>query len=252
MDTTALWKAFAAGDPAARGQLLTHHLGLVYHVARQLSRSLSVDADFDELVSAGSLGLMDAIDSFDVTRGLAFSTFAAPRIRGAILDELRRLDHVSRSVRRKQREIAVAREALMHSLGRRPADRETAERLRVDVETLWRWESEVHGAAHVPLDGSPTEHDGYAPRPAEPLAGETAHPIEDYLSRQQEVEILRRVMMRLKEQERTVLALYYYEELTLHEIGTILKLTESRVSQIRSKALAKLRAELGSLREQFA
>ena len=116
----ALWERFTAGDIAARDRLLTEHLGLVHHVARQMSRTLAVKADFDELVSAGSMGLMAALDSFDASRGLAFSTFAAPRIRGAILDELRRQDHVPRSIRRKTREIHAARESLMRALGRAP------------------------------------------------------------------------------------------------------------------------------------
>ena len=105
-----LWERFTAGDQAARDRLLTEHLGLVHHVARQMSRTLAVKADFDELVSAGSMGLMAALDTFDTSRGLAFSTYAAPRIRGAILDELRRQDHVPRSIRRKTREMAAARE----------------------------------------------------------------------------------------------------------------------------------------------
>jgi RNA polymerase sigma factor FliA len=252
MDSTALWQAFASGDPVARERLLTHHLGLVHHVARQLSRTLSIEADFDELVSAGTMGLMSALDSFDATRGLAFSTFAAPRIRGAILDELRRLDHVPRSIRRKNREIAAAREALMRELGRRPDDVETAERMGVDVETLWRWAAEAQGAVHVPLEQSPTDPVARSPRPLEPAATESDSPIEDRLNLDQEIDILRSAIVRLKDQERTVLALYYYEELKLHEIATILALTESRVSQIRSKALSKLRTELGSLREQVA
>ena len=106
-----------AMEPAARDRLLTEHLGLVHHVARQLSRRLAVEFDFDELVSAGTIGLMNAVDSFDPGRGLAFSTFAAPRIRGAILDELRRQDHVPRSIRRKSRDISAAREALTRKGG---------------------------------------------------------------------------------------------------------------------------------------
>ena len=252
MDTMALWQAHAGGDPAAREQLLTKHLGLVHHVARQLSRSLSMEADFDELVSAGTMGLMGALDSFDASRGLAFSTFAAPRIRGAILDELRRQDHVPRSIRRKRREIAAAREALMRKLGRRPEDVETAEHLGVPVETLWRWEAEAQGAVHVPLERSPAEYDARVPRTTDFTAGEVDSPIEDRLNLDQEIDILRDAIMGLKEQERTVLALYYYEELKLHQIAQILALTESRVSQIRSKAISKLRTELGSLREQVA
>ena len=109
--TTKLWQSYHAGNDAARDRLLQDHLGLVHHVARQVSRTLAVRADFDELVSAGTIGLMTALEGFDASRGLAFSTFAAPRIRGAILDELRKQDHVPRSIRRKTREISAAREA---------------------------------------------------------------------------------------------------------------------------------------------
>src|ERR1700749_2702736 len=109
MDPRSTWKAFASGDIAAPDLLLTENLSLVHHVARQLERKLSNELDHDELVSAGTLGLMAAMNSFDANRGLAFSTFAVPRIRGAILDELRRQDHVPRSVRRKTRDINGAR-----------------------------------------------------------------------------------------------------------------------------------------------
>src|SRR5213075_3213320 len=112
MDTLTNWRAFATGDVAARDALLIENLSLVHHVARQLERGLSNELDHDELVSAGTLGLMAALGSFDPSRGLAFSTFAVPRIRGAILDELRRQDHAPRSVRRKTRDISAARNAL--------------------------------------------------------------------------------------------------------------------------------------------
>jgi RNA polymerase sigma factor FliA len=156
MNSTTLWQAHAAGDPAARERLLAEHLGLVHHVARQMSRTLAVRADFDELVSSGTIGLMNALDSFDPARGLAFSTFAAPRIRGAILDELRRQDHVPRSIRRKTREIATAREALGRTLGRAPEDREIAAHLGVDLQTLWRWQSDVEGAFQRRASAMPT------------------------------------------------------------------------------------------------
>jgi len=234
----------------ARDALLTEHLGLVHHVARQMSRTLSVKADFDELVSAGTMGLMAALEAFDHTRGLAFSTFAAPRIRGSILDELRRQDHVPRSVRRKARDIHAARETLMRVLGRAPEDPEVAEQLGIDLQTLWRWQGDLENAHHVPLDRTPGERDrDAAPAPSDVLAHEEQHGgIEDKLNREQEVAILRDAIQRLKEQERVVLSLYYFEELKLHEIATVLSLTESRVSQIRSKALGKLRGELAPLR----
>ena len=248
----ALWHEMAAGDPGAREQLLKEHLGLVHHVARQMSKTLAVKADFDELVSSGSIGLMSALEAFDVERGLAFSTFAAPRIRGAILDELRRQDHVPRSIRRKTREISQARETLGRVLGRTPSDREVAEHLGVDLPTLWKWRSDVEGAHHVPLDRSPSETETLAPTPIEVLADDNNDAVDEMINREQEVHHLRDAILRLKEQERTVLSLYYFEELKLHEIADILQLTESRVSQIRSKALQKLRTELRPLREEVA
>lgn len=243
------WARMAAGDLAARNRLITEHLGLVHHVARQMSRTLAVKADFDELVSAGTMGLMAALETFDHSRGLAFSTFAAPRIRGAILDDLRRQDHVPRSVRRKTREIHAARETLMRVLGRAPEDKEVAEHLGVDLQTLWKWQGDIESAHQVPLDRGPGERDSAAPAPADVLAHEEQKGgVDDRINHEQEVAILREAITKLKEQERIVLSLYYFEDLKLHEIATVLELTESRVSQIRSKALSKLRGELAPLR----
>ena len=250
MDMSDTWRAFAHGDAAARERLLTQHLGLVHFVARQVARGLSVDADFDELVSAGAIGLVNALEAFDASRGLAFSTFAAPRIRGAILDELRRQDHVPRSVRRKAREIGTARETLTRLHKRTPDDREVAALVGVDLGTLWRWQADVEGAVHVPLDRP--AGDGGAPSPSETLAGDEGDGIEARLTHHQEVAVLRDAIMGLKAQERTVLALYYFEELKLHEIAKVLELTESRVSQIRSKAIQRLRAQLAPMRGELA
>ncbi|HUF31028.1 MAG TPA: FliA/WhiG family RNA polymerase sigma factor [Gemmatimonadaceae bacterium] len=244
----SLWTRHAAGDAAAREALLAEHLNLVHHVARQLSRTLAAYADFDELVSAGAMGLMNALDHFDAGRGLAFSTFAVPRIRGSILDELRRLDHVPRSIRRKSRDIGTAREALTRTLGRMPDDRLLAGHLGVDLDTLWRWQSDVEGAVHIPLDRSNGEGEEYAPAPAELIADGSDVGIEDRVTMEQEVAALRDAILKLRKQERIVLSLYYFEELKLHEIAVILELTESRVSQIRTKALSRLRTQLGALR----
>lgn len=238
-------------SPELRDELIDKHLGLVHHVARQLSNRLSADVDFDELVSSGAMGLMKALDSFDPSRGLAFSTFAAPRVRGAILDELRRQDHVPRSLRRKSRDINTAREAYTQEYGYAPDDRELAESMDVELETLWRWQSEIEGVFHIPLD-RPAGDDESMPKPKDSLAGETGEQIEDEINLQQEIHVLRDAILGLKEQERVVLSLYYFEELKLHEIATILELTESRVSQIRSKAVSRLRAEMAPLRERVA
>lgn len=248
MATENLWDAFASGDPMAREKLLTENLNLVHHVARQLSKALAAPADVDELVSCGTIGLMNALEAFEPSRGLAFSTFAVPRIRGAILDELRRQDHVPRSIRRKTREIAQARETLTRIFGRPASDKEVAEQLGLDLETLWRWQADTENAVQISLDQSATEHEGQPYLPPEALSDQNEESIEDEINREQEKEILKKALNRLKEQERIVLTLYYFEELKLHEIADVLDLTESRVSQIRAKALTRLRGELSHFR----
>jgi RNA polymerase sigma factor for flagellar operon FliA len=249
MSTTdmQLWTEFSKGSEAARGKLLAEHLGLVHHISRQLSRTLSAQMDADEMVSAGTMGLMSALEGFDPSRGLAFSTFAAPRIRGAILDNMRKQDHVPRSVRRKARELARARETLQRTLGQAPSDAELSSHLGIDMDTLWKWEADVAGAVQISLDYQHNDEDHAMLAPADFLADQTAD-IEEKMNHEQEVQLLRDAIMQLKKQERIVLSLYYFEDLKLHEIASILTITESRVSQIRSKALAKLKEQLGPMR----
>jgi RNA polymerase sigma factor for flagellar operon FliA len=247
MDSRSLWAATASGDNSARDALLIENLNLVHHVARQLSRSLAVEADFDELVSAGTIGLMTAVKSFDARRGLAFSTFAVPRIRGSILDELRRQDHVPRSVRRKARDISRAREHLMRELGRMPEDSEMAHHLGTDVQTLWRWQSEVEGSVHLSLTATAGDEGGTVPTRAEFLSNDE-EAADERLSREDETGLLREAILKLNDQERTVLSLYYFEELKSAEIAEVLGISESRISQIRSKALARLRTVLAPMR----
>ena len=238
---------------STRRRLAEDHLGLVHHVARQLYTVSRADADFNELISAGSIGLMQAIDSFDESFGVKFSTFAAPRIRGAILDELRRMDHVSRSVRRKVRDVSTAREELMRVLGRMPERREIAAHLGISMETLWRWEVDTEVVSQVSFS-APMERDvrGRKLSALDSLVGDTEEVMEGALNISQESALLREAVLGLRQQECTVLSLYYFEELKPAQIAAILGLTESRISQIRSKALSKLRAELSPLRKQIA
>lgn len=250
MEGTTLWEAYQQqGDQSARDALLERHLPLVHHVARQIMRTLSVQVDLDDLVSAGSMGLINAVTSFDPSRGLAFSTYAAPRIRGAILDDLRRSDHVPRSIRRKQRQISAAEESLSGALERHPTGRETADRLGIDIDTFWRWKSDTEEAVQVSLDQPVSTAQGRTALPTELLQGATGRDTEERVNHHEEALMLRDEIMRLKERERIVLTLYYFEELKLHEIARVLGLTESRVSQIRSKALLTLRGRMGHLRE---
>jgi len=247
VDSRSRWSSAEVGDNSARDALLVENLNLVHHVARQLAKSLSVEADFDELVSAGTIGLMTAVKSFDAQRGLAFSTFAVPRIRGSILDELRRQDHVPRSVRRKARDIARAREVLMRALGRRPEDSEMAHQLGIDVQTMWRWQAEIEGSVHLSLSATTSDEGSTVPTRAELLSNDEES-TDERLSREDEVALMREAILRLNDQERTVLSLYYFEELKSAEIADVLGISESRVSQIRSKALGRLHIELAPMR----
>src|SRR5690242_7330186 len=234
-------------DPANREAVLRQHLGLVYHVAQQLARARANDVELDDLVSAGTLGLIDALEHFDESRGLAFSTFAAPRIRGAMLDELRRLDRVPRSVRRKTRQLDGASAALAGALGREPGHAELADGLGIDMETLWRWQAEREATHVVSLDraASGADNGGGA---GEWLAGEHGDEVDESLTLAQETALLRDALLQLPEQERTVLSLSYFEELKLNDIARILDVSESRVSQVRTKAIQRLRRKLGKLR----
>ncbi len=253
MASTALWEAYQeGGDPTARDELVAEHLRLVYHVAWQIMRGCPHDVEFEELLSAGTLGLMSAIENFDPSRGLAFSTLAAPRIRGAILDDLRKRDTVPRSVRRKQREVNRARQGLMHRLNRSPSPEETAEELGIGLEEYWRWSQEAERAYPVSLDQIPgvgtdilsSAHDGL------PLQDDDD--MDESLAYEEEVEILKEEILKLTHQDRLVVSLYYLQGLKLHEIATLMGVTESRISQIRSRAIKVLRTRLSRLREGVA
>jgi RNA polymerase sigma factor for flagellar operon FliA len=245
MASMMLWTAFQNGDVQAREKLLSEHLSLVHHVARQLARAIAARVDLDEMISCGTLGLIDALDAYDPQRGLAFSTFAVPRIRGAILDELRRQDHVPRSVRRKARQLSQARETLTRIFGRAVRDEEIAEYLGIDLPTLWKWESARESATQVSLS-APVDDDDTDEAVAAAGSEETA--ADEEITKEQEYAIVREAVKRLREKEQTVISLYYFEQLKLHEIATVLGLTESRVSQIRTSALRKLRDAVGPLR----
>lgn len=237
----ALWHRYrATGDPAARATLLARYLGLVHHVARGIGARTPL-VEIDELVSAGTLGLVRALESFDLSRGLAFSTYAVSRIRGAILDELRGRDWIPRSVRAKARRMADAIATLERTLGRAPEPREVAAVLGIDLATYWDWRGAVDGGVMISFDAAhsggqtqtlsleETLNDAHAPLPG------------DALIQLEQIAGLREGIGRLPDKERTVLALYYYEELTLLEIAEILHVTESRISQIRTQALRRLR-----------
>lgn len=235
-----------AADAADSVTVLTQqHVGLVHHVARQLARRLHDKVDLGELVSAGSIGLMQAAASYQPARGLTFSTYAVPRIRGSMLDELRRHDHMSRGARRKSRAISGARDALAHRLGREPKAAEVAAELNVSLAVFREWEMDVDGAGEVSLDVAPRSlRDEAQTTAASAIADERAPSVEERIGYEERIALVGIAIRCLRQQERTVLALYFYEDLTLQEIAHVLGLSASRISQIRAEALAKLRSQL--------
>lgn len=237
----ALWTRYRErGDLAARAQLLDRFLGLVHHSAHQLARRISRDVEIDDLIGAGTLGLVQALEGFDAGRGLAFSTYAMPRIRGAMLDELRARDWMPRSVRTRSRQIAAARAKLQQALGRQPSHEEIASSLDIDMPTFWKWQEEVDGRLVLQLDG--TGHGGEdAPSLAETIADASAEEPGGALDDADSLARMRAAFGQLSTRDRLVLTLYYYEELNLREIGEVLHVSESRVSQIRTRALQRLR-----------
>ena len=241
-----------AVSPEARQELIGSHLGLVYHVARQLCRAKQMEVEIDELVSAGTLGLIEAFNNFDASRGLAFSTFAAPRIRGAMLDELRRQDHVPRSVRRRARALHAATDGLTRRLGHAPDQSQLAHAMGVDLTTLFRLQSESDHGRFIPLERTAEGVPSGSRIPIEHLIASGEQDVDDRLTLAQEIDRMRDALLELPDAERNVLALYYFEELKLAEIATILGVSESRVSQIRAKAISRLRISMRSLREPAA
>lgn len=237
----ALWARYRrSGDASARTELLDRYLGLVHHSAHQLIRRVSREIELDDLVGAGTVGLVQALEGFDPGRGLAFSTYAVPRIRGAMLDELRSRDWMPRTIRARSRLFAQTKSDLQQSFGRQPSSEEIAHALRLDMPTFWKWQQEVDARHLLPID-QPTGGDDGDLRLSESIADLLAASPGDALEEQERLDALRDGFRLLSERDRMVLTLYYFEELNLRQIGEVLHVSESRISQIRTRALNRLR-----------
>lgn len=230
------WAAWhESRDGAAREWLVVHYASLVKFVAGRLSAGLPRSVDTGDLVSAGVFGLMDAIDRFDPVHGAKFETYAIPRIRGAILDGLRALDWVPRTVRSRARSIQDAIAELEGTLGRQPTDDEIAALLGIATAELEKWLADVAAGAVGPLDHVALDSAGAS-------TGEPGRAIEEGELR----EAMRTEIRKLPEREQAVLVLYYEDGLTLAEIGEALGVTESRISQVHTKAVLQLRSRLAA------
>ncbi len=240
----ALWRRYRRGrDLTARAELLNRNLYLVRLLARKLALRIGGAVEVDDLMSAGTLGLVQALESFDLSRGYSFATFASRRIHGAMLDELRSRDWAPRSVRSKARKLNQASARIESVTQRAAAPSEVAAVLEIDVPTYWSWRNSVDGAAVLSLEDSASSNDGQSDL-ASKLGERDVIDAHDQIEARESVSQLASSIAALPERERTVLVLYFYEELNLRQIADILHLTESRISQIRTSALRRLRSDM--------
>lgn len=250
-DIDALWVEFKENtSPEARDKLILHYSPLVKYVAGRISASLPQNVDTADLVSYGIFGLIDAIEKFDITRDIKFETYAIARIKGAIIDELRALDWVPRSVRSRARELEKAYVELENSLRRVPSDEEVAKHLGISLEELADLLTQLSYTSVVALEelwAVGGEKDDKVSL-MDTLEDTSATDPSLIYEVEEMKEILADAIDRLPQREKIVVALYYYEGLTLREIGEVLGVTESRVSQLHTKAVIRLRAKLRSAR----
>jgi RNA polymerase sigma factor for flagellar operon FliA len=246
-----LWSAYKqSGDTALRERLILHYSPLVKYVAGRVGVGLPPNIEQSDLVSYGIFGLIDAIEKFDITRAIKFETYAISRIKGAIIDELRAVDWVPRSVRYKAREVERAYAALEAKLHRTPTEPEIAAELRITLEELHAVFSQVSFVNVVALDELLNSGDQSGGKLAlvdtlEDVKAED--PVASFESEETKYLLAKAINM-LPEREKIVVTLYYYENLTLAEIGQVLGVTESRICQMHTKAVLQLRAKLADQR----
>jgi RNA polymerase sigma factor for flagellar operon FliA len=249
LDTT--WTRFLAErDTKDRDALVLRYMGLVRYIVNRTAASLPPSVARDDLMSVGTMGLITAVDRFDASRGVAFETFARPRIYGALLDELRSQDWLPRSLRQKAKKVDAAYQRLQVRKGSQVSEVEVAEELEISVHEVRLLVSQVLGMSFQSLDSAVSEGgENKEIRLIDTIEDHRGRNPNHELASRQLSEILIDTIKNLPRQERLVIILYYYERLTLKEIGAILHLSESRISQIHSKAVTKLRGRLRSVRE---
>ncbi len=245
-DLPALWARYKDGeDSQARDELILNFSPLVKYVAGRLASSLPQSVDTADLISYGVFGLIDAIEKYDPARAIKFETYAIARIKGAIIDELRAMDWVPRSVRSRGREIENAYVALENKLKRVPSDQEVADHMGVSLKDFQDILTKLSYTSVVSFEELWVGGDRDEGQSAiGSIRDETAEDPVSMFESSEMKGILASAIERLPEREKTVVALYYYEGLTLKEIGQVLGVTESRVSQLHTKAVLRLRAKL--------
>lgn len=233
-----------------RNTLIERFLPLVRYNAERVWAKLPDGVDLNDLISAGVFGLMDAIEAFDLERGVKFETYCVPRIRGAMLDELRTMDWVPRLVRSKASKLEAARKEAEAELGRPPSDAEIAKKMGLPMEEYDKHKAEASAVNLVSLNKKWYETDSYKDVREIDIIEDTKG--EDPTDGIQKRDVMKLVTKGLNRNERLIIILYYYEELTMKEIGTTLGLSESRVSQMHSSIVARLKDQLNRRRPEFA
>ena len=238
------WRSFKA-DPndERRNQLVEHYLFLVRYTAERIRAKLPDEVDVDDLMSAGIFGLVDAIDAFDLARGVKFETYCAPRIRGAILDELRSMDWVPRLVRHRAHKLNETVRALEAELGRIPTEDEIARRLKLPPDQFAKLLRDADAVTLISL--SHRFGDSDSERDVAEIDVVPDDRSSDPVAEAQKADIHEIIASDLTRAERLIVVLYYYEQMTMKEIGATLDLSESRVSQMHSAIITRLRDQLG-------
>ena len=251
LDIDKIWEQFhKTRDNHFRNLLMEHYRPLVKYTAERLHSKLPGKVELDDLISAGTFGLVDAIDAFDPTRGVKFETYCSPRIRGSILDELRSMDWVPRLVRARAHQLRKAMQSLEVHLGRKPTETETAEELDMDIEEFDRLQKDANAIGIVSLNTKYNDVEGEKDIREVDIIKDIKS--EDPLIEAQKRDLKNLLTKGLTRAERLIIVLYYYEEMTMKEIGATLDLSESRVSQMHSSIVARLKAQMNSRKREFA
>ncbi|HUU55666.1 MAG TPA: FliA/WhiG family RNA polymerase sigma factor [Armatimonadota bacterium] len=247
-ETEQLWRQYVEKrSPEIRRTLIESYAPLARYVVDRLNLKPGPALEYDDLLSQAVVGLIDAVDRFDPTRGVKFETYAYYRIRGAVMDMLRELDWLPRSVRQREAQLSSAYARLEDRLRRPPTDEELARELGVTVDQLDRLAQDVALQSMQSLDEAVASYGWEIGSLGDLVADQSAPSPEGEIERRGEREMVARAIEALPDAERTVVSLYYYEGLTLKEIGRVMGVTESRVCQIHGKAVLRLRARVQSL-----
>lgn len=251
-EVQALWKEYKeSGSKEARDRIIQNYLHLVKYVVGRVSTGLPAHVKFEDMYSTGILGLIKAIKRYDPEKKNKFETYAILLIKGAIIDEMRSLDWVPRSIHQKANQVAKVQQELEQKLGREPTDTEVAAKLGLTVANFEELLIRIRPAVLIPLN-TDNNDDPDSVQMAERIPDANIRTSFENAERNEFRKLLEKAVLELPEQERLVLVLYYYENLMLKEIGKVIGVSESRVSQIHTKALLRLKGRLGRFATEFA